>query len=145
MTHGASYWDRNLHGEPWRQVKTALENRYSHLHSTKRGAHAKFIFRCRKLKDVRDDLGLKYVIFFPKLSGWSEGSSTDDWQKCKKELAQGGVLSKLDEMILHHCPEWLDLLQKMFPRWDLQLFPPGQQLNRSQEGNRTDAEYDVPS
>ena len=134
------------YGEPWKTLSTTLETRYRAAHSnTTSGAYRMFLTRCRKLQDIRD-LGLQYIIFFPKLATWAERLTSKGWTQWKTEPGLQSVLSEVDKLVARHCPKWLDLLQQMYPRWDLERLPtPGQPLSRLQQGNRNDAQYDIPS
>ena len=122
----------------------ALVKHYLHTRSIKNpNAHEVFLTRCRKLKEVRN-IGLKYVIFCSKLTIWAEHSSSDDWTLCKNELERGQLLSKVDQKVHHYCPQWFELLQKTYPRWNLESLSTEQPLSGllgRWHGLNTEAKY----
>ena len=105
-------------------------------------AFDRFLTRCRKLRELRD-LGLKYVIFCPKLASQVEQMSLCDWERWKTLLKRKEVESEVDTLIGRHCPKWFEILKRMYPRWDMESFPTGQLHSAPQQGEQ-DAEY-VPS
>ena len=58
------------------------------------------------------------------LARWVEDSSLKNWTSCKNELERVKFLAKVDKSVNQHCPEWLEILQKKYPRrqiWDVLL------------------------
>jgi hypothetical protein len=79
-----------------------------------------FILRCRKLKEIRD-IGLKYVVFFPKFVLWSETSNLRQWELLKNEIRTKSLLDEVDKAVEIHCPNWLERLQNQYPHRSVSL------------------------
>src|SRR5271170_1933549 len=123
---------RNLYGSgELGNLKADLEARYKHAHSNKSSSgYSMFLTRCRKLRDIRN-LGLQYVIFFPQLAMWAEKLTSKEWELCKAKLPRLDVLNEVDKRIALHCPQWLAILHKAFPRWGLGSLSTDQALSGS--------------
>lgn len=121
---------RKINRQLWPTLRSALETHYlkSRHSANSTSAYSVFLNRCRKVKDIRD-MGLKYVVFIPKLTVWAEKLDNNAWKARKNEISQVQLFSEVDKMVNRHCPQWFEILRKIYPSWDLQSLPGGQPLS----------------
>jgi hypothetical protein len=88
-----------------------VESRYRELADAEHGFRM-FIKRCRRLKDIRDEFGLRCVVFSPKLLNFAQPLTREQWTERKLELHREKLARNVDKIVADHCPRWLEGLKR---------------------------------